>query len=193
VPVVYLDSPADAHRDTVQFDLREAMTAAVTHVLELGHQRIGVIGPYDPFDLFMKQRYQSLYNAAQERGREIRHWKVTGGSRRDALNIGLQIGALPSRERPTALFCHNDHLAIGIYHGLRRVGIRIPEDVALIGVDGIEEGDCLDKPLSTIRNPVQDLCRIAVRMLRERMEEGIDTPPRHVTVSSVYQPKATTG
>ena len=192
VPVVYLDSPADANRDTVQFDLKPAMTAAAEHLLSGGHKRIGVVSPYDPFDLFVKQRHQSLYAAAAEKGARVISLKLENDSRRGALNLGLTIAAMTPRDRPTALICHNDHIAIGIYHGILRAGLRVPEDIAIIGVDGIEEGDCLDKPLSTIKNPVEDLCRIAVAMLCERIEGAVECAPRHMTVPSVFLPKGTT-
>ncbi|MEO7717316.1 MAG: LacI family DNA-binding transcriptional regulator [Capsulimonas sp.] len=192
VPVVYLDSTADAHRDTVQFDLRPAMAAAAEHLFERGHKRIGVITPYDPFDLFVKQRHQSLYAAAHDRGVAVVSMKLDDNSRRGALNLGLYIASMPPSERPTALICHNDHIAIGVYHGVLRAGLRVPEDIAIVGVDGIEEGDCLDKPLTTIKNPVDELCRIAVAMLRERIEGAVTCPPRHVTVPSVFLPKGTT-
>ncbi|BDI31118.1 LacI family transcriptional regulator [Capsulimonas corticalis] len=192
VPVVYLDSPVDAHRDTVQFDLRPGMAAAADHLLSRGHRLIGIVSPYDPFDLFMKQRHQALNAAAQELGARIVSLKLDENSRRGALNLGLRIAAMPSSERPTALLCHNDHLAIGVYHGVRRAGLRVPEEIAIVGVDGIEEADCLDKPLSTIKTPVEELCRIAVTMLRERIEGAVDCPPRHRTVASVFQPKGTT-
>jgi DNA-binding LacI/PurR family transcriptional regulator len=64
--------------------------------------------------------------------------------------------------------------------------------MALIGIDGIDEGDCLDEPLSTIKNPIDELCRIAVSMLRERIEQVDVGLPRHITVPSVFIPKATT-
>jgi len=192
VPVVYLDSPADAHRDTVQFDLRRGMADAVTHVLQRGHTRIGIITPYNPFNFFVKQRYQSLDEAAQRINTEIEYFKLEDNSRRGALNLGQEIAALPAGSRPTALFLHNDHLAIGIYHGLRRSGLRIPEDISIVGVDGIEEGDCLDLPLSTIKSPVDELCRNAVIMLQERIEEKVNCAPRHITVESEFIPKKTT-
>lgn len=192
VPVVYLDSPADAHRDTVQFDLRSAMAEAAEHILARGHERIGIVSPYDPFDLFVKQRYQSLYAAVRGPRARIVHLKLEDNSRRGALNLGLQIAAMPASERPTALFCHNDHLAIGLYHGLLRAGLSVPGDIAIVGVDGIDEADCLDRPLSTIVNPVDELCKVAVAMLLERIEDGVDCAPRHVAVTSVFVPKGTT-
>lgn len=192
VPVVYLDSSADAHRDTAQFDLRPGMMAAEEHLFSRGHTRIGIVSPYDPFDVFVKMRHQSLYAAEHERNVRVVALKLDDNSRWGAFNLGLSIAAMTPRERPTALICHNDHIAIGIYHGILRAGLRVPDDIAIVGVDGIREGDCLDKALTTIKNPVDELCRIAVTMLRERIEEQVDCPPRHVTVPSVFLPKETT-
>jgi DNA-binding LacI/PurR family transcriptional regulator len=192
VPVVYLDSAADGFRDTVQFDLRTALMTASHYVLARGHTKIGIITPYNEFDFFIKQRYQALYSVFQEVGGSVGYYRLSEDTRRSAMQIGLEIAALPENERPTALFCHSDHLAIGVYHGLKRAGIKVPQEMALIGIDGIDEGDCLDEPLSTIKNPIDELCRIAVSMLRERIEQVDVGLPRHITVPSVFIPKATT-
>jgi LacI family transcriptional regulator len=192
IPVVYLDSPADAHRDTVQFDLKPGMTAAAEHLLAHGHTRIGIVSPYDQFDLHTKQRNQPLYAACRGLRDPFLHFKVEENSQRSAVQTGLRIAALPPPERPTALFCHDDYLAIGVYHGLLRAGLCIPNDIALVGEGGIEAGECLDRPLSTIQCPVDELCRIAVSMLHERIEGIIQGSPRHVLVPTNFLPRATT-
>ena len=108
VPVVYLDSSADAQRDTVQFDLRNAMAAAAEHLLSRGHTQIGIVTPYDPFDLFVKQRHLPLYSAAQARNARVTPMKLEDSSLRGSLNLGLTLAAMAPHERPTALVCHND-------------------------------------------------------------------------------------
>jgi LacI family transcriptional regulator len=169
-----------------------AIAAATDFVLRKGHKRIGIVTPYDPFNFFVKQRYQALYAASLASAIKISHFKLEENSRRCALKLGLEIAAMPAHERPTVLFLHNDHLAIGVYHGVRRAGLSVPKDISIIGVDGIEEADCLDLPLSTIQSPVDELCRTAVSMLVERIEERVDCAPRHVTVESKLVLKGTT-
>ncbi len=72
--------------------------------------------------------------------------------------------------RPDALFCANDELAIGVYRGLCDLGIRVPEEVALVGCDGIEETEYLEVPLSTIFLDMKAMCETAWEFLHRRME-----------------------
>jgi len=192
VPVVYLDSPADSQHDTVQFDLGPAMRDAAAQMIAKGHTRSGIVSPLDQFDLLVKQRYQPLYNACHTVGTRPHYFRLKEDNRKAAFQLGMQIAAMPPATRPTMLFCHSDHLAIGVYNGLVRSGLRVPEEIGIIGVDGISETDCMDRLLSTIRHPVDELCKVAVTMLRERIEGAVTSSPRHVSVPSVFLARETT-
>jgi LacI family transcriptional regulator len=72
---------------------------------------------------------------------------------------------------PQSLFCHNDEMAIGAYRALRDLGLRVPHDVALVGCDGIAEGEYLETPLTTIVQPVEEMCRLAVQFLHQRLHD----------------------
>jgi len=71
---------------------------------------------------------------------------------------------------PDALFCHNDICAISAYHAACNLGIKIPDDMALIGCDGLQEGQYLSVPLSTIIIPVDEMARYAWQILKTKME-----------------------
>jgi LacI family transcriptional regulator len=73
---------------------------------------------------------------------------------------------------PQAIFCRNDHMALGAYRALRDAGYRIPEDVALVGCDGIAEAKYLDAPLTTVQQPIVEMCRIGWQFLKQRMENS---------------------
>jgi LacI family transcriptional regulator len=72
---------------------------------------------------------------------------------------------------PDALFCHNDDVAMGVYRGLLDLGARVPDDVALVGCDGIEDGEYLEVPLTTIVQPIEEMCRIAFQLLERRIQD----------------------
>jgi LacI family transcriptional regulator len=72
---------------------------------------------------------------------------------------------------PDGIFCHNDDFAIGAYRALRDMGLRIPDDVALVGCDNLEETAYLDVPLSTIAVPTEELCRTGWEFLYRRMHD----------------------
>ena len=71
-----------------------------------------------------------------------------------------------SSSSPTALFCANDLLAIGVIHGLRRRGMRVPDDVAIVGYDDVELAAMTDPPLTTIHQPSYELGATAYELLR---------------------------
>ena len=78
----------------------------------------------------------------------------------DWVDGGQDRNSAAAAERPDALFCTNDDGAIGCYRGLRDLGLRVPEDVALVGCDGIEDTEYLETPLTTIVQPVEELSRL---------------------------------
>lgn len=79
---------------------------------------------------------------------------------------------LPLAERPDALFCFNDMNALGALMGLRRRGLRVPEDIALVGCDDLPLAAQLDVPLTTIAYPLKAICQDAVKMLLGRIHVG---------------------
>ncbi len=79
---------------------------------------------------------------------------------------------------PNAIFCASDEEAIGTHRGLCDLGLKIPDDVALLGCDGIEDTEYLTPALSTIKQPTQEMCRIGWEMLQRRIAEP-NLPRQH--------------
>jgi len=95
---------------------------------------------------------------------------------------------------PNGIFCYNDDMALGAYRGLCDLGLRVPEQVALVGCDGIEDTQYLETPLSTIVQPVEEMCALAWQFLQKRMQEpdyicqqGIITAKLEIRASSDRQ------
>ena len=85
---------------------------------------------------------------------------------------------LALRERPTAIFASADHAAIGFIRTVRDAGIRIPEDVSIVGFDDIDYASVIDPPLTTMRQPRASLGRLAAEDLLQRMgRDAVDVPP----------------
>lgn len=70
---------------------------------------------------------------------------------------------------PDAIFCHSDDVALGAYRGLRDASVKVPEDVALVGCDGIQDTEYLECPLTTLVQPVSEMCATAWRFFQERL------------------------
>jgi LacI family transcriptional regulator len=83
--------------------------------------------------------------------------------------------------RPDAIFCHSDDVAIGIYRGLCDLKLRVPDDIALVGCDGIQDTEYLECPLTTLVQPVASMCAAGWQFLVERIEES-DTKPQKVVL-----------
>ena len=85
---------------------------------------------------------------------------------------------------PEAIFCHSDDAALGIYRGLCDLKLRVPEDVALVGCDGIEDTEYLECPLTTLVQPVSAMCAAAWEFLMKRLAH-----PETTMQKIILQPK----
>jgi DNA-binding LacI/PurR family transcriptional regulator len=160
--------------DCVIFDVRSGARQAIEYSLKRGYKRIAHVTPCE-LGLSrskMDGRLASYYDVCREAGLPLEVLPLNGVEEMSGgLRIGVEIAHQKPRRRPRVVMCHNDVTAIGVIHGLRRSGLRVPEDVAVVGFDGIAEGQLLDKPLTTVEMPVEELCRRAVELLLLRIEE----------------------
>ncbi|BDI28458.1 LacI family transcriptional regulator [Capsulimonas corticalis] len=183
LPIVYIGHDrADA--DCVAIDFYDGAQQALTHLASRGRRRIGFLTTQTPAQLAANTegRTRAYRDHCAATGAEpwIAHVAETPSLRDAGLAVGAEVAALPPDQRPDALFCYNDLVAVGVFRGLRRAGIRVPEDIAVVGFDGIEEGRFLDTPLTTVRSPVGDLCHEALTLLQKRIAEHDGTPEQHV-------------
>ena len=75
-------------------------------------------------------------------------------------------------QRPTAIFCANDEMAMGCMHAVKMAGCRIPEDISILGFDDIRYAEILDPPLTTIRQPAEEIGERAINRLLLEIEDG---------------------
>jgi DNA-binding LacI/PurR family transcriptional regulator len=166
-PLVSMGSSPAGVGDTVEISLRSATREAVRHLVDGGRRRVANLlsrATNCPGDQ-RRDAYAAVVEDAGLRPEFIVCDGATRSSAREAL-----CDYVGRHGRPDGIFCANDDLAIGAYRGLRDLGIRIPDDVALVGCDGIEDTKYMDPPISTIVQPVEEMCSIAWQFLRERIE-----------------------
>jgi LacI family repressor for deo operon, udp, cdd, tsx, nupC, and nupG len=94
-------------------------------------------------------------------------------------------------ERPTALFCENDEMAIGALKRIRQAGLRVPEDISLVGFDDIPMAAYCDPPLTTISQPAESFGEKAVEMLIALIEKQ-PLSEKHVTLPFELTPRSST-
>ena len=165
---------------TVAVDDFEGGRVAAAHLIEQGHTRVAFVG--GPTVQQVRDRREGAQRAMLmvTRRAELQHIAT------DELTIGAgrraaeSIGAMPAYRRPTGVLCANDLIAIGLLQGLVHHGLRVPEDVAVVGYDDIQFAAAAAVPLSSVRQPREQLGRTAAEQLLAEIAaaEG-DTPHIH--------------
>jgi LacI family transcriptional regulator len=160
---------------------------AVSHLLSTGHQNIAYIsGPRTIRQV--ADRYEGALRALDRAGRQARDLHMIDVG---SLNVaagqkaGAEIAALRAADRPTAVFCTNDLIALGVLQEMTRHKIRVPEDVSIVGYDDIDFAAAAAVPLTSVRQPRQQLGRTAARMLLEEAAAGDDHQHQQV----IFEPE----
>jgi LacI family transcriptional regulator len=177
LPLVLLNRYIDGlDVDRVISDNRGGAFSGARHILQLGHRRIGVIrGPSNTST--SRDRMLGLTDAMTAEGLTLDPVLVREGTY--SHESGYQHGRdlLRLADRPTAIVCGNDIVAFGALDAARSLGVRVPEDVSILGFDDIPMAAWEVFQLSTLRQPLVDMARTAARMLVERVENGEDVGP----------------
>ncbi|MCX7683081.1 MAG: LacI family DNA-binding transcriptional regulator [Anaerolineae bacterium] len=150
----------------VDVDGEAGMRQAVEHLVGLGHRRIGIIA-WPTGSLVGDYRYQGYVNALAEAGvspdpdwvMRAEHSEMAG---RKAAHTLLN---LPAHRRPTAIVAVSDLLAIGAMNALHEAGLQPGRDIAVVGFDDIPTAQYLCPPLTTLRQPIDEVGRLVVEML----------------------------
>ena len=184
VPLVLLGervSPA-AGADHVAIDNNAAARAATNHLLSTGRRAIGVIGNQrDQRWVTPRVRLQGFREAMSEAGVPVRDsliGEVEVFHRHDGAAAVHRM--FESGERPEALFCFNDLLAHGAVRALADLGVRVPDDVAVVGFDDDEQSSFSVPTLTSIAPDKSQLAKLAVTALAERVEAADPLPPREI-------------
>lgn len=172
------DAAADAgaeaatHRASVSVDNRAAACDAVSHLIGLGHRRIQMLsGRFNASDR-ATQRYCGYLDAMQAAGLaplpaiEVERHTLT------AATDYQQMMADPLH-RPTALFCSNDLLALSAMRDLRALGLQVPEDISVMGFDGIPVGALMQPVLASVVQPSEQIGDVALRTLVDAIERAL--------------------
>lgn len=175
-PVVLVDEQLPGFDlPAVVSDSRRGAREIAQHVLEQGHERIAVIG--GPSQLWTaQQRLAGYREALAAAGLDPDAAPVHVGDYRQESGRELAAAALRGGpgERPTALLCANDLMAIGALEHCRAAGIRVPEDVSIVGFDDVPMAALVSPRLTTTRQPAHDLGSAAVGLLFDLIDEKAD-------------------
>ncbi|MDL5200269.1 substrate-binding domain-containing protein [Streptomyces sp. ALI-76-A] len=178
VPLVVVDPAGSPALDvpTVGAANWSGGLAATEHLLSLGHRRIGLIaGP--PRLLCSRARFDGYRAALEGAGLTVDDTLVVPGDFHPESGFTGCNALLDLAEPPTALFAASDQMALGAIEALRRRGLRVPEDMSVVGFDDLPEVRWSAPPLTTIRQPLADMGTLAARtVLRLTRDERPDSP-----------------
>lgn len=166
IPLVAVDPSGQPHQavPSVAATNWSGAVAATRHLLELGHRRIGVIsGPSG--SLCAWERVEACRAAMETAGVSVDPQLIRTGRFffEDGLALGRELLGLP--HPPTAVLCGNDLQAFGVYEAARQGGLRIPQDLSVVGFDGIESTAWCSPPLTTVRQPFREIGAAAASQL----------------------------
>jgi DNA-binding LacI/PurR family transcriptional regulator len=137
--------------------------SATRHLIDLGHERIAMIGGPDGI-LCCRARLDGYRSAIEAAGRAVDPGLVvrTDLTREDGEAAGLEL--LRRAGRPTAIFTCNDLQALGVYLAARSLGLRIPEDLSVVGFDDLPLAALVDPPLTTVHQPLVEMAVAATEL-----------------------------
>lgn len=178
VPVIHTGAGCPMDGDYVRVLLSDAAVAAVQHLVEPGRRRIAYL-MHDFPARREDPRYMAYHSVMAEAGLAEECLDLPA---EDRASVRTAVRAyITERGCPEALFCHNDDVAIAAYRAVCDLGLRVPDDVALFGCDGIEDTEYLPVPISTIAQPFALLCETALTFLNRRLTEP-DAPAQQATL-----------
>jgi len=166
VPLVFLDVGKPGRGvSNVKIDYAQGIAEAVRHVRELGHRRIAFIsGPvnlrsaWERREAFLERLNEPSDGPPDELMIEEGNHKVDGG-------LQAMLRLLARHPHPTAVLASNDLTAIGALRGIRQAGLRVPEDISVVGFDDIQMAEFTEPPLTTVRLQQSEVASLACSAL----------------------------
>lgn len=186
VPVVLVDAVDEAGvMPSVSLDDVAGGRLAAEHLIATGRRRLAFVGAREEVRQIRDRLEGARIAVATHPGTTLEPiWGSTATARR-GLAFGDELADRLPEDRPDGIVASNDHLAMGLLHGLVTHGIRVPADIAVVGYDDIEFAAIAQVPLTSVRQPAREMGRAAADLLIARIN-GTEAPD---LTNVVYQPE----
>ena len=179
-PMVVLGR-SDAY-DSVQLSWEQALAEALEYLVQNGHRDIGFIG-----EKYTQSKYLAFRRIMDKMGMPVNDKYIECTDERFQIGGYKAMEALLAMEKPpTAVFAAYDGIAMGAMRSIREHGLRIPEDISVIGMDDCKECAYVDVSLSSVSSYNEGLCEIVVDILFDRILNGQIGKKKHIKVSAEF-------
>ena len=170
---------------SVAVDDRSMGRLVAEELLSAGHRKIAVFGSNPVAGDSLAMRFQGFCDAFADRG--LSYDRTLYRETRFSFEAGYNAAHAFFTERPdaTALFAMSDTVAVGAIRALRDLGKTVPEDVSVVGFDGVDITRFTLPRLTTVEQPVEEIARRSVNLLLDMMEKG--AAPRHILVEAAFR------
>ena len=166
--------------DAVLVDNEAGAASAVSHLIDAGHSRIGILtGELEVSTA--SQRLAGYDRALTERRIGVKPSLVRSGSFHREHAIEDATALIRAKPTPTAIFAANNILAEATLIALDRLRLRVPRDVSVVAFDDMQWMEMVEPPLTTVRQPVADMARSAAELALRRLRDGFEGRPSTVT------------
>jgi LacI family transcriptional regulator len=185
-PVIMLDNMSrDVGSMSIGFNNRSGARSATQHLIDCGHRNIAYLaGPQT--SLSYQERSGGFIDCISENGLCVSSNTLIpcGATAEDGYEAAVKI--LDSKDRPQAFFCFNDHIAVGVYHAAQEMGIKIPEELSIIGFDNINLARLLSPSLTTVSIHIDKVAADAAENMLKFLKNEQFKPK---TKSHIFEPQ----
>ena len=183
IPMVTIGRPVEGTSvDCITADHYQGAFDVVTHLIALGHKRIGFIG-ISPEDAMNLRRYQGYKAALEKAGLDFTLGYTVGpanapafATQEDGYDGMMRLSE--GKTRPTAVLARNDFAAIGALRAAVKLGWKVPKDIAIAGFDNIPLAAYWTPPLTTVLQPIREQGKMAAQILLDRIEGRLKGPTK---------------
>ncbi len=181
IPIILLDRrAANFEADAVTIDNVNGAYLAVRHLIDIGYERIGIIGG-SPHLTTGQERYEGYRKAMTTAGLKIDERLIKVGDFKTESGYRLAQEFIAAAKPPQAIFVANNLMTLGALRAMREQGVRIPQDIALVGFDDMPWSSELCPPLTAVSQPTYELGQETVQLLLRRLADP-NAPIRTVTL-----------
>lgn len=181
LPQVIINANISSKLSSVETDNYQGARDAVNYLLSLGHRKIAhIAGPGNSFNA--QDRLKAYLDTLQKAGIIPQTGYIIEGDWRVDSGCGIMQQLLELADPPTAVFCANDHMAVGAMKAMNGKGMKLPKDMSLIGFDDSELAESVFPALTTIHQPLEEIGRIAAEEIYRSIHNHFDDTIRHIVI-----------